>query len=729
LDFCDPSHTAVMKIYQSIHHNRHDDSKERDAFISHSTTYGDAEAAQNYQSIQLDIHQDNHDESSEGDTPVNLQRSSSYKRYLVLGVVAFGFLLVLLTYNLQGDSQKIASNNADAAALLLKSEVDNLSVSNVGEDDISFSNGEDDDDSVMPVNFTNPLDWYDYFIPNGIDYEGTIDGDDDADDDYQVEPNFFGCSKNEECADGLFCCKSRCRRCCANNDCLGKRTDFPPPGEFGEALCVRNRCQTYLNGKSSEIPADGYPVWLASETSDHPNVFQELKMPRTVYNDGGPLMEQVWRIDFNKQDASFEKDAKVVYNGTHITISSFQSIQTSYSRSYNWLNESETGVNELIMFDNEFSVVADYPKVAFAEKYHTLTFDGKKEKIQRGDYIKEKAKWQFENLPKFSKHKWFSRAYPKAVQIMALGVIYQQVEAGLDKALAWQIRRFVDTYPKNDFGSVNPSTSASWASHSKKAKQAIEYAEDPSFKRDYLKSETHCKHFEQLDGVSYTKDSVTFPMDRPITTYTGEMVMTPVHYLGLGIGHTTLYYDPETNVLEMFYQTFSHSRQHSDVKFPGPYSKKGNALYVSPVADGKEYEVDPDRDGRMDSYFKANGIGPYVGLPGKPDFRIWELPTNETCFEKYRDGDFWDKIDGTKQVYGNLWQYISQTKQVLAGVVGGMPCVGSYMANDYGGGNGFDAEEIGLWAHSLIEIPKRRTKEMVLADFWDGWECFYRKNC
>jgi len=685
-----------MKNFQSIRQNQHDESNECDALINRPTsnsTYGsDAEGTKHYQSIQLDIQQDYHGESNDGDAPFNRYRQSSFKRYVLLSIVALGFLLA---YNLQGTTQDNAPSNANTAASLLV---------NYSDDDFMKEFNEvfvDDDNSDL--DFASNEETFDFL--------------------------FSGCSSKEDCDDGQFCCRNTCKSCCQHRDCVQKIVGFPPAGEFGASLCIDDECQTYSNGESSQIPFDGvYPVWVPSETLDKSQTFHQLNIPRKAYNDG-PLMEQVWRIDFSEQDASFEKD-KVVYNGTHITIPSFQNIHTSYSRSYNHLDEHETGVTALIMGDNKYSVVADFPKIVFIEKYHTLTYDGKQD-TSRGDYIKEKAEEQLAQEPVFDKRGWFRRNHPQTLWIGLHNTIQRQVEASLDKALAWQIRRFVKTYPKEDFGSVNPSTSASWASHSEKAQQAIDYAKDPSFKRDYMKSETHCKHFEDLEGVSFTEDSVTFPVGRPITGFTGEMVLSPVHYVGFGVGHITLYYDPNTSVLEIFYQTFSHARQHSDVKFPGPDPEKGNALYVAPVADGEDYIVDPDRDGRTDSLFLLDAPGGYpLGrFGGEPDLTVWARPTEDVCSEEYRDGKFWEMIDGNKFDYGSYSDMIIQQPHTFRGVVGGMPCAGNYMKTDYGGGNGFGPEEIGVWQHSLVEIRSDVTRDMLLATFWDGWECFYHNKC
>ena len=95
-----------MKHFQSIHQKQHDESNECDALINRPTsnsTYGiDAEATKNYQSNQLDVQQDCYDESSDGGAPLNCYRPASFRRYLLLSIVALGFLLA---YNLQGTTQ------------------------------------------------------------------------------------------------------------------------------------------------------------------------------------------------------------------------------------------------------------------------------------------------------------------------------------------------------------------------------------------------------------------------------------------------------------------------------------------------------------------------------------------------------------------------------------------------------------------------------------------------
>ena len=117
------------------------------------------------------------------------------------------------------------------------------------------------------------------------------------------------------------CCRSgvtrTCQSCCQDLDCTEKIVGFHLAGEFEASLCIDSECQTYLSGElSPQIPSDSiYLVWVVSKTKNNPNTYHRLNVPSTVYDDG-PLMEQVWCIDFSEQDASFARDKAVVY--THL---------------------------------------------------------------------------------------------------------------------------------------------------------------------------------------------------------------------------------------------------------------------------------------------------------------------------------------------------------------------------------------------------------------------------
>jgi len=548
---------------------------------------------------------------------------------------------------------------------------------------------------------------------------------------------FFG--TDSHCDDGQICCRhyqytgiiGTCGYCCEHSDCTANidlNENQPPAGEFGKPFCVNNQCSAYKNGLSSQIPPDGYPVWLTSETEDNSKTFRKVNMPRTVH-DEGPVMEQVRRIDFSQQGETFDKNNRFKFNDTHITIPSFDYVHASYSKSYYHYDEHETGVVNLVMIDNPYSQISPYSELAFVEKYHTLTYDGKID-TKRGDDIKKRAQEQLEKHPKFRRNKWVRHAAAKlGYAVVYTKTVMRQIEAGIDQVLAWQVRRHVNSYRENDVGSVHKSSSASWARHSKRAKQAIIHAKDRTFERDFVKSEQHCKHFEKLDGISFTEDTVTFPLGRPVTTFSAEMVNSPVHYLGTAVGHVTLQYDENTEILEIFFQTFSYGRQYSDPKYPGPYP---SGLHVAPVANGRDYIVDRDSDGRHDFRFlpKAPGPNPAVNKD-EADFTQWARPTEEVCDGFYLEDSFWEDICPDKLLnYNDVYELLTQFKPLLNSVIGGMLCSGSWMRSDYGGGtNGMDVQELGVWIHGLIEIRNDYTKAMMLTPFWDDWKCFYANEC
>lgn len=526
---------------------------------------------------------------------------------------------------------------------------------------------------------------------------------------------------------GLF---GTCQTCCSAFDCI-ERVEQPPAGEFGATVCLNNdQCVVYADGaESSKIPPEGYPVYVPSETIDNSKKYRKYVMPRKVFSDlpGEPVMESSWYFDFNEQDESFNKDS-IVSNGTHITIPSHQKMHAGYSKKYLPFSEEETGIVTLIMADNVYSVVAQYPKLSFVEKYHTLTFQGDKD-AARGEYVEKVSAQQIKDEPKFSLSEWLLHAYATTLALLRRSTISSQVDAGVDLALSWQIRQYVDSFPEEDAGSLNPS-SPGWSSHSAKAQNAIKLAKDMTFVREHVKSEQHCKHLEVGRGpytVSHTRDTVTFPLGRPITIFSGEMVLAPSHYLGVNVGHLTADYDEDNGVLQLYLQGFSTSRQYHDAKFPGPPGFAG--LYLSPVAEGSDYVVDPEKDSRGDTHVKAPPDHFFKSefiRSDTPDLTLWRRPLADRCENKTLNAAFWEEIDITKND-NSIYDRLSQQVATAKGIVRGMACSSSWMKADYGEGtHGFDAGEVGVWAHSLGEIRDDHTKEMTLAPWWDEWECFYQ---
>lgn len=315
---------------------------------------------------------------------------------------------------------------------------------------------------------------------------------------------------------------------------------------------------------------------------------------------------------------------------------------------------------------------------------------------------------------------WLVQAVNNFIQMGVRETIPAQIEAGVDQALVWQLRRYASSY--QDDGSVNPDSSAAWAAHAAKAKQAIEHAKNPQFEREFLKSEQHCHHFEQGDGVDASDTHITLPLGRPFTSLNGQMVNAPVHYLGFNAGHITAHYDETENILQLYYQAHSSSRQYTDVQFPGPYE---SGLFVSPVAEGSDYAVDPNTDGRYDSKIQLSQPFDDFTASDERDFSLWARPKSDTCAEDIGNESFWEEIDLDDE-NDNVYDALVGNVDLLNGVIRGMPCADQFMSSDYGPGtNHVGTNEYGVWAHLLLEIRDVHTKEVGLADWWNNWECFY----
>lgn len=304
-----------------------------------------------------------------------------------------------------------------------------------------------------------------------------------------------------------------------------------------------------------------------------------------------------------------------------------------------------------------------------------------------------------------------------------------QVEAGIDRGVAWQVRRYVNSFKPEDRGKLNSSTSSAWANHAEKAKMAIELAKDPNFKRDYMKSEQHCKHLEGGPyGVDYTDTHVIFPLGVPITQFTGEMVNAPTYYLGLGAGHTTFTYDKSSKVLQMYFSVHAISRQYADRNYPGPYGEKGTALYVSPVAKGEDYKIDMSKESRSNVNLSDSQPFDDHSVLTDADFSLWNRPQSEICDPDIRDGDWWDHVDRSDGDE-SIWDTIGNSHSKIVGVSRGMLCAPIWMRTDYGAGaHRFGINEIAVWGHFLGEVRDEYDEKLGKGVYWDNWECFYQNK-
>ena len=502
----------------------------------------------------------------------------------------------------------------------------------------------------------------------------------------------------------------------------------PPPGEFGLPLCVDNTCQAYKNKESSSIGPEGYHTWMPSETLDNSKRFHEGLVPRYVMDDqpGKPLVEQLYYIDLNDQnDERFDNDA-VIANETHITIPSVHFMHAGYSKSYNHLGDYETGIVTFMMSPNTVSLVTDYPKVAFTEKYHALTHIGAKD-TSRGDYVLQRSEEGMKQ--EWSTAAWIRWAATTFLAAMRRDVPFAILESVLDRAHSWQIRRWVRSYPQEDTGKINPTDTPGWATHTARAKRAIELARDPNFVRDLAYSQYECKHIEASPGLTTDESSVTIPLGRPLVFHSGEDQQSPQYFISVNSGYGTLHFNPETNVLQMYLQFFQYSRQNADVRFPGAHPP---GVWLRPLAEGSEYAVDPSRDGRTDEYHSLERPSDSIpqSLPFGPDaeFTLWLRPVSETCDQSTLESDFWEDID-LDAWQSSKWNELLQTKNFYEAVVHGIACGPQWMREDYGrGSKGFGTMEFATWLHMLTEVDSKNTKFTATNDVWDEWECFYQNK-
>jgi len=515
---------------------------------------------------------------------------------------------------------------------------------------------------------------------------------------------------------------------------------MPPPGEWGKHICdtstPQHECRAYKNGKYSLIGKEGYPVWVPSETKDNSKEFQKINIKREIISDDpeDPPMEIAYYFDFNDQDEDFNNTG-ISCNGTHITIPTYNKVHAGYSKSYKAFNESETGIVTSYFAVNDFSVVADYPKVDQVQKYHTLTFNGLKD-TARGDYVRNLSAKQVKKEPTFDRNGFISRAVAQVLALQRGKGIRAQVHANVDRALAWQIRRYVRDFNNTGIDKALTPGDPRWKSHSTKAKDAIGLAKNINFQREYLKSELHCNHLEYgVPGggftVDGTDDTVTIPLGVPITTFTGETVVSPSHYIGFGLGTYTAHYDDKNGIFQVFFQGFLNARMYGDAKFPGNTTGQGensSGMFLGRVSKGDDYYVDPDKDGRGDELYQATKPeADRSGMfwPDEPDLTLWQRPYNQRCSSKALKSKFWAEI-GNGSGQGNSFESLYQRKRLLQGLIKGMPCSTSWMQSDYGDGtHSFDLHEITVWGHTLMEIRPSNTKEMALAPWWNEWECFY----
>ena len=301
----------------------------------------------------------------------------------------------------------------------------------------------------------------------------------------------------------------------------------------------------------------------------------------------------------------------------------------------------------------------------------------------------------------------------------------------------WQIRRY--SADPDVQHTLDPDTTPGWVHHGKLAQKAIALSKDATFMetRPIRKSENHCRHFESGTGVGYTDTHIILSVDKPLTMVSGEMAFSPMYYLGLNGGYTTVHFDQATQVLQFYYRAYQQFRGYTDVEHQTD-NTKSSGIWLSRLASGDDYAVAKEVDGRSDQLlsldkpeFKLDALFDFLGhvLDIEEDTTVFARPIDDTCDRTYVESEDWEQKWEDIRLAGpgdSDLKALMLSGTTIAVSNRGAPCGGTYLRNDYGNDTHyFGFNEFGVWNHMLLEVDQGNTRVISTADWWDEWECFY----
>mmetsp|Transcript_9345 Transcript_9345/g.14410 ORF Transcript_9345/g.14410 Transcript_9345/m.14410 type:complete len:573 (+) Transcript_9345:13-1731(+) len=543
-----------------------------------------------------------------------------------------------------------------------------------------------------------------------------------------LKDNGVSCRIDDECASGLcskflntFWTVGVCSDCNTDNDCEGK--GISRPGELPMAFCHKqkgnsNICLPWKRGKP--IGDEGYPVHLPGNGAVWVRRYLHEAQNSLEYE---PAMSQIWRFDLNNQPEGTLIDV----NATHVKIPLYAEILAGYSRIYHALDEEkETGVVTALFLRNPYSVITSKGHSAMLEKYHTLTYDGKLPTPKADRVEKELAERTEKQQRTAVKHRK-ARTLAMMSSIIPSKIVDSLIESGQDKVHWEKVRAYVKERRKE--GKLTNDSDRLWLSshRSNEAKEAVEvHAKTTSS----LKSENHCKHFEDGYGIGLTKSHIEIPLNSPWVTVSGEMNYSPNYYMGLNNGIKIAKYDPETHALEFHYQAFQQWRHYAD-QTSNSVANGPSGLFIAPIS--PDFPVARE-DGRSDQYYQdkpkwyMDVLANYRNIP--VDYSLYDR--DATCDEKTRErlADKWTdakleeaQVEDTDNVFEDLLDLHS----LVTVVIDGATCPSALMRSDYGqNSTGMEILEFITWAHLILEADPEVTEDLATAQFWDDWDKFYK---
>jgi len=391
-----------------------------------------------------------------------------------------------------------------------------------------------------------------------------------------------------------------------------------------------------------------------------------------------------------------------------------------YSRTYHMSNEHETGIVSAVMGLTPYdSMLGPGFKYGLVQKYHTLSFDGVLP-TRRVDRIEKEAKERTEEEQRRAMINQEAKTLILLGIIAGTGVASELLEAGIDQIHNAKIKEVVKRVRDGEI-SLNIETLLM----NRRSEEAQKALEDAKTMRS-IKSENHCVHFEDWDGLILTDDYLQMPLETPIFTLSGETVFSPLARFGSNTAINIAKYNVETNSLEFHAQAYAQYHLYTDIDDDSTSS----GLWLAPIQN--DYAADAT-DGRLDSRYAPEYVRSipmnllvtaYDALP--MDYSLFDR--TDTCTEEERSTlePYYDwittELDETP-IYGlDFLSSAAEYVGITYASVKSLTCGSSFMKADDGSNHtGSDWVVFIMWMHFLLEWNEEERLEQTSAVYWDNW--------
>jgi len=527
------------------------------------------------------------------------------------------------------------------------------------------------------------------------------------------ERSDFGFGKTlpfgESCIIDSQCASKRCSgiisrscvECESNEDC--ESGGVSKAGEMTKSFCIDSgRCSEWKRGVP--IGPEGYPIQFPSVTR---------KVERKVMDN--LVGEQVWHIPIDKQP----NGTVIEVTDTHVKIPKHMHIIAAYAQNLEIPKRQESGIVSVLAGDNPLSVVTDRSFFYFAEKYHTLNYDGDWDQTVENNARKD-IEDQGESGRKEAVENRKRRTALMAVWFKKSSTAEELVEAQQDMILVNQIRDYVTSEKARQ--NINAfMQSEGWASLSIIAKQAMIDAKT----KTSLKSELECTHFEKGSGISQTNTHVFIPLNQELMTIKGNVQFFPVSSLGVLHGTVAAKYDKDLNTVELYMAT----TQKGEVNLDSTTNEGPSTFLVSPPYPGATVSA---IDGRTDEYYSSysyvDAVLEKAYLQYPQDYTYFEQDVNEACSGsvKQRLSSLAASVKSNTAHFAPDEASIVDTLKYTADFVPfaseAFHCNIAYLRNDIRGLNGVDAGAFGVSMHMFLEYDAKNAFDLYTRTIWLHWQ-------